>query len=247
MNLMTSQGITGPFPVPTEPETPWTPSPPREDYSWMSRVEWWERFQTLRQHPDRQDAKLVFMGDSITEGWPNLAPEIWAKTFGPLSPLCLGIGGDRTQHLLWRMDHGELSGLNPRVLVLLIGINNLNGGDAPDACIRGVDAVLSRIHKNLPDTSILLLGLLPSGEHADDPLRARIHKVNQGLASLRRPLVFYADPGSNFLRRDGSIDAELMPDFLHPAPRGYEVLARALLPHLANLFGADVIDVRTIE
>lgn len=236
-----------PVPVPSDPETPWTPSPRREDYSWMSRVEWCERFQKHLQDPARVGAQLVFMGDSITQGWTEVAPEIWSQAFAHLKPLRLGIGGDRTQNLLWRVEQGELNGLNPRVLVLLIGINNLNAGDTPDATAQGIRTVLDRVQEKLPAAKILILGLLPSGPAPDDPLRSRIQETNEKLKSLQAPQVYYADIGLDFLRDDASLNAELMPDFLHPGPAGYKVFARALLPHLATLFGADVIDIGAIE
>jgi lysophospholipase L1-like esterase len=236
-----------PIPVPAEPEKPWLPSPRREDYPWMSRIEWCERFQNNLEDPARHGTRLVFMGDSITQGWTDLAFDTWSQAFGHLQPLRLGIGGDRTQNLLWRMDQGELKDLNPRVLVLLIGINNLNGGDSPEATARGVQSLVEQMQRHLPSTQLLLLGLLPSGAMADDPLRSRIQETNQRLAALSRERVYYADIGSSFLTSDGSIDPQLMPDFLHPSPEGYRVFAKALAPHLARLFGADVVDVGAIE
>jgi lysophospholipase L1-like esterase len=213
----------------------------------MSRVEWCERFQKQLQDPAREGAQIVFMGDSITQGWTEVAPEIWSQAFGHLKPLRLGIGGDRTQNLLWRVEQGELAGLNPRVLVLLIGINNVNAGDRPEAIAHGIRTVLDRIQEKLPSTKILMLGLLPSGQGADDPLRSRIQETNAKLANLQAPQVFYADIGDHFLRDDASLNADLMPDFLHPGPAGYKVFASALQPHLSALFGADIIDIGAIE
>jgi lysophospholipase L1-like esterase len=236
-----------PIPVPSEPEKPWLPSPRREDYPWMSRMEWCERFHNNLQDPARQGTRLVFMGDSITQGWTDLAFDTWSQAFGHLQPLRLGIGGDRTQNLLWRIDQGELKDLNPRVLVLLIGINNLNAGDPPAATAQGVETLVEYMQSHLPNTDLLLLGLLPSGAKADDPLRVRIHETNQKLALLSAEKVHYADIGAVFLQGDGSIDPRLMPDFLHPSPQGYQVFAKALAPHLAQLFGTDVVDVGAIE
>jgi lysophospholipase L1-like esterase len=246
-SLAGSSGITCPIPVPTEAEVPWIASPRREDYSWMSRFEWCERFQKNLAEPSREDAELVFLGDSITQGWTEVAPDVWSQAFGALKPLRLGIGGDRTQQLLWRMDQGELTGLNPRVLVLLIGINNVNAGDSQEAILQGIEAVLERIHQYLPRTHILVLGLLPSGEAPDDPLRKRIQSLNEKLAKLQREQLTYADIGSVFLHPDGRLNTDLMPDFLHPGAQGYRVFAQALAPHLGTLFGADVVDVGAIE
>ncbi|HYX32971.1 MAG TPA: GDSL-type esterase/lipase family protein [Oligoflexus sp.] len=242
-----SAWIGCPVPVPAEPEFPWTPSPRREDYPWMSRVEWCERFQAQLQDPARGQAQLVFMGDSITQGWTEKAPEIWTTEFGSRQPLRLGIGGDRTQNVLWRIDQGELSGLNPRVLVLLIGINNLSAGDSPDATTRGIHKVIERIRIQLPQTWILVLGILPSGRYSDDPLRADILRTNQKLLDWQEARMSYHDVGSIFLLPDGSINEDLMPDFLHPSPEGYQQLAHALQPILAPLFGTDVINVGPIK
>jgi beta-glucosidase len=245
--LAGSGDITCPIPVPTEMETPWIASPRREDYSWMSRIEWCERFRNNLAEPAREGAQLVFMGDSITQGWTEVAPDVWSQAFGPLKPLRLGIGGDRTQNLLWRVDQGELKGLNPRVLVLLIGINNVSAGDSEDAILQGMETVIDRIHQHLPRTHILVLGLLPSGEAPDDPLRARIQGINERLVKLRREQLSFADISSVFLHSDGRLNAGLMPDFLHPGAQGYRVFAKALAPYLGNLFGADVVDVGAIE
>lgn len=245
--LAGSSSINCPIPVPTETELPWIASPRREDYSWMSRMEWCERFQKNLAEPARDGAQLVFMGDSITQGWTEVAPDVWSQAFGSIKPLRLGIGGDRTQNLLWRMDQGELTGLNPRVLVLLIGINNVNAGDSSEAILKGMETVIDRIHQRLPGTHILVLGLLPSGESADDPLRARIQGINERLAKVQREQLSYADIGAVFLQPDGRVNAELMPDFLHPGAKGYRVFAKALAPHLEKLFGADVVNVGAIE
>lgn len=236
-----------PIPVPTDPESPWTPSPRREDYPWMSRVEWCQRFQAQLQDPAREGTQLVFMGDSITQGWTDQAEDIWRAAFGHLQALRLGIGGDRTQNLLWRIENGELAGLNPRVLVLLIGINNLSAGDTPDATAQGVRAVVDRIRAALPQSKILLLGLLPSGALPSDPLRDRIQMTNLKLQELSQDSIHYYDIGRGFFKDDGSIDVALMPDYLHPNVDGYRLMAKALQPILVQLFGADIVDISAIE
>ena len=223
-------------PPPAGIEAPWNPSPRREDYPWMSRQEWCQRFQANLHDPARAGAQLVFMGDSITQGWTEKAPAVWSSAFGAFHPLRLGIGGDRTQNLIWRIDQGELAGLQPKLLVLLIGINNLSAGDAAVDTAHGVRVLLERIRAALPTTQVLMLGILPSGASAKDPLRARIQECNEELQRLAGSQVVYADIGAVFLTSDGSIDARLMPDALHPGEAGYQIFAGALGPWLQKLF-----------
>ncbi len=223
--------------IPQGPELTFLPSPRRQDYDWMSRREWSTRLQAHRSDPAREQAELVFLGDSITQGWTETAGELWDCSFAAMKPLCLGIGGDRTQHLIWRVLRGELDGLRAKVLVLLIGTNNLGAGDSPEDTACGVEVLLETIHKKLPNTSVVILAILPSGEKLDNPLRAAIDTTNRLLFSgLADPRDRFVDLGAVFLQSDGSLSPELMPDFLHPSYQGYEVIAQHLLPVLAHYF-----------
>jgi beta-glucosidase len=109
-------------------------------------------------------ADLVFLGDSITEGWEEAGKGVWDRSYGTRHALNLGVSGDRTQHVLWRIDHGQLDGLKPKLLVLMIGTNNANGEDNTSTEIaQGIEAIVGRIRKKLPETKILFLAIFPCG------------------------------------------------------------------------------------
>jgi lysophospholipase L1-like esterase len=183
---------------------------------------------------------LLFLGDSITERW-RVAPDIWERYYGPYQPANFGIGGDRTQHVIWRIEHGELDGINPKVTVLMLGTNN--SLDYSAAEIAAADRkIVAMIRARLPQTKILLLGIFPRGPRdakggpvteahvAEAAQRMRtIDAVNLDLAKL--------DDGRNirflninrvFLDTDGRIPTTVMPDQLHPGPAGYQLWADAM-------------------
>lgn len=212
-------------------EAPWIPQPRILDHPWMSRADWRQRVALLLHAPARKTAKLVFLGDSITEGWSDVAPKLWEKAFGQYQPLKLGIGGDQTQNLLWRIDQGELRELNPHVTILLIGINNIWwGGFSPEDTARGIATVASRIRQELPQSLILVHGLFPAGRREGDEIRLRIQATNRHVQTLlsHQARTLYLDIGSRFVEPDGSICQKVMHDFLHLTEAGYERWADAL-------------------
>jgi lysophospholipase L1-like esterase len=179
-------------------------------------------------------AELLFLGDSITAGWAG-HPEIWNKAFSAYKPANFGIGGDRTQHVLWRIQNGELDSFAPKVLVLMIGTNN-SGVDSAEGIAGGIQTIVATIREKSPTTKILILGVFPRGE-TPSPTREKLATVNASIAKLdNRKSIFYLDIGRHFLNPDGSISKEIMPDFLHLSSKGYQIWADAISPTLADLF-----------
>ena len=198
-----------------------------------------QRHAEIATLPGRDSAELVFLGDSITERWDSDGRYVWNRYYGKRQALNMGVGGDRTENLLWRIGEGAVAGLHPRLVVVLIGTNNLLVHSDADV-VRGVAAVARSLHWRLPETPVLLLGLLPRGARADDPMRARVAAVNRSLAELHaRDGVHFLDVGKSLVESDGQISREVMPDFLHLSPRGYRRLAEAIEPELARLLGAE--------
>jgi lysophospholipase L1-like esterase len=195
------------------------------------RFEWFERVQ---RNIDTGNAaatscQLVFDGDSITENWKNFGRQIWEERYAKFNAVDFGIGGDRTQNLLWRLTHGQGEGMHPKLVVLMIGANNIRMH--ADQIEEGVTAVVKAYRKCFPDAVILLQGILPRNEKADDPLRATARKVNETIAKLDDgKQVIFIDFGSKFLQPDGSISRDIMPDFLHPSEKGYQIWADAIQP-----------------
>jgi lysophospholipase L1-like esterase len=179
---------------------------------------------------------VLFVGDSITDGWRGGGRRAFQKNYGSMDPLNIGIGGDRTQHVLWRLEHGEVEGISPKVAVLMIGTNNL-GSNTNEEIAAGVTRIVHTLHEKLPGTKVLLLAIFPRGFKADDPARGRIKSINEQLAKLDDggKTVKYLDIGPKFLDPDGTLPKDVMPDALHPNEKGYEIWADAMGPTLKEL------------
>lgn len=180
-------------------------------------------------------AKLLFLGDSITAGWGG-HKAIWEAAFGQYSPANFGIGGDRTQHVLWRITNGELDGFTPKALVLMIGTNN-SGSDTPEGIAAGITKIVETIRQKSPSTKILLLAVFPRGDKtAQAATREKLNTVNAHIAKLDDGAhVFFLDIGAKFLEADGTLTREVMHDLLHLTPKGYQIWADAISPSLAKL------------
>jgi beta-glucosidase len=175
--------------------------------------------------------QLVFVGDSITDSWrADPQREFFEDYFGQYRPYNIGIGGDETQHVLWRVEHGELDGCTPKAVVIMIGTNNIgNSGMSPEETAEGINTLVTTIHHKIPNSRILLLGIFPRGNRPDDPLRVLINRVNTMIAHLDDGrYVKYLDIGDRFLDSDGRLSGAVMPDYLHPNARGYEIWAMAI-------------------
>lgn len=182
------------------------------------------------------EGQLVFLGDSITAGWGGNGKEVWAKAFADYKPLNFGIGGDRTQHVLWRIENGELEGIKPKAAVVMIGTNN-SGTDPAEGIAKGVTRIIETIRAKQPQTKILLLAVFPRGEKpSPNPGRDKLKVVNEIIARLDDGKnVFFLDIGAKFMQPDGTLTKDIMPDFLHLSPAGYQIWADAIGPKLAEL------------
>ncbi len=197
----------------------------------------------LKQHEGyvataaKGEIDLLFLGDSITALWDKTAPGVWSRHFAPRKAANFGIGGDRTQNLLWRIDHGELDGIKPKVVVVMIGTNNLPW-QLEDQILEGIKAVIDRVRAKLPDSKILLLGLTPRGLNRDThqattPPDPRIKALNARLAKLEdAPKLRYLDLGPALLDEAGQLLQANQPDFLHLSRKAYQAWADAMEPIL---------------
>jgi lysophospholipase L1-like esterase len=206
-----------------------------------SPTNWVARHEGFLAEAKNGNFDLVFVGDSITDGWRKRGLEVWDKFYAPRHALNLGIGGDRTQHVLWRIEHGELDSVKPKVVVLMIGTNNTgtekNGSprNSTAEVIEGVKAVVKSIRAKLPESKLLLLAVFPRG-NVDAPARAQIKEINAALAKLDDgKMIKFLDIGKVFLAEDGSIPKTIMPDLLHPNEKGYQLWADAMEPTLAAM------------
>jgi lysophospholipase L1-like esterase len=193
-----------------------------------------ERFVAIAKEGSTQ---LLFLGDSITAGWGG-QKAIWDAAFGAYQPANFGIGGDRTQHVLWRITNGELDGIKPKAVVLMIGTNNA-GADSAEDIAKGITVIVETIREKQPQAKILLLAVFPRGDKPTGKLNAantKLVEVNSTIANLDDGKnIFFIDIGTAFPLADGALSAEVMPDFLHLSPVGYQIWADAIGSKLAEL------------
>ena len=201
-----------------------------------------KRHESFNVISKQGEAQLVFLGDSITHGWEGKGKAVWAKEWAPLKAANFGIGGDRTEHVLWRLEHGNFDGLKPKAIVLMIGTNNtghqgrpqkeLNGAVyecTAEQTAEGIKAILAKLRQKCPDAKILVLGIFPRGANKDDKFRQQNEATNaivKGYADGQK--VFFLDVGAKFLEPDGTLSKTIMPDLLHPNEKGYEIWADAI-------------------
>ena len=198
---------------------------------------WIKRHQAMNRRVNQGNVDLVFIGDSITQGWEGRGKKVWSKYYGKRNAVNLGIGGDRTQHVIWRLDHGNLSGISPKVAVVMIGTNN-SGSNSPQEIASGVTAIVRQLQTKLPQTKVLLLATFPRGANRSDKRRQVNQKSNAIVAELANdPNVYYLDIGMNFLDEDGGLSKQIMPDLLHLSERGYTIWAKSIESTLARLMG----------
>lgn len=188
---------------------------------------------------------VIFLGDSITNGWEG-QKKTWEESFGACKPVNLGIGGDQTGHVLWRITEGkELADLKPKAAVIMIGTNNV-GGQSPEQIAEGIKAIIDELKKQKPEIKILLLAVFPRGNKNDadketktvpaDKLNKKIPAINAIIAKYDDgKTVFYKDIGKEFLTKDGGISAEIMPDYLHLSGKGYELWGKAIKADVEKL------------
>lgn len=211
-----------------------TPTKRTIDYDWMP-VSVWEKMHAedvLVAQYDQVD--VLFVGDSITAGWDW---SIWEKNFKPLKAANFAIGGDNTGNLLWRLQHGAIGNIQPKLIVLLIGVNNIGAlRETPEQAAAGVTKVVQQIQLAWPNAKILLNAVFPFDQAPTSDNRNKIKKLNQIISKLGdNKVIFFKDYGPLLLQKDGSISPDIMADFLHPTTKGYQVWADAMTPDINAL------------
>jgi len=211
---------------------------PRKDKGWQDRH---EKFVAQSK---AGNVDVAFIGDSITQGWEGNGKQAWAKEFAPLKSGNYGIGGDQTQHVLWRITEGkELEGISPKVAVMMIGTNNTRNSNA-DEIAAGVEAIIKELRKQKPELKIILLAVFPRTTVFNPPkdkvsageLMTKINEINERIAKFGHDKnVFYMDINKVFLDDDGGMSKSIMYDYLHLSPKGYERWAEAILPKVKEL------------
>lgn len=207
---------------------------PRDESWWISQ------HKQIRARIHQGGVDLLFIGDSITQGWDDAqGRRVWDTYYGHRRAVNLGFYGDSTEHVLWRLDHGEIEGIAPKLAVVMIGTNNTGTRrDPPEDTAVGIQAILTTLRTQLPGTKILLLAVFPRGASSDDPLR----RLNAAINDRLRPYadhqqVFFLDLSPRFLDDQGRLSEKLMPDYLHPNERGYQVWADGMEKLIREILG----------
>jgi lysophospholipase L1-like esterase len=181
------------------------------------------------------DIDVAFVGDSITARWRG--GENWQKHWGSYRAVNMGIGGDQTQHVLWRLQNGDLDGYKAKLFVVMIGTNNMWSRDAdPAQAAAGVKAVIDMIQSKQPQAKILLMSILPTGAKAN-PGREKRMAVNELISKYAGGSVEYMDISSKYLEAEGTINKEVMHDYLHLAPKGYDIWAESISGKVKEVVG----------
>lgn len=230
-------------PLPGHASLPSTVVPVTQDRSWPQYI--WEKRHALtsaavKAHPPQ----ILFIGDSIThffggeqfDGYSLRGQNTWDEFYAPRHAGNLGFGWDKTENVLWRLQHGAIDGIAPKLIVMMIGTNNSATCSAPDIAA-GITAIVAELNQRLPKAKILLLGIFPRGEKPG-PQREKLAAVNSLIAKLDgKKNVTYLDIGPKFLTPEGLITKDIMPDYLHPNEKGYRIWAEAIEPTVRKLLG----------
>lgn len=205
-----------------------------------------DRHEKFLEIAKKGNIDLLFLGDSITDAWGGEghrgnAPgsKVFTKEFEPLKTANFGISGDRTQHVLWRLQNGELDGIKPKVVMLMIGTNNSNGNDnSAEEIADGITAIVKEVHKRSPETKVLVLGIFPRDEKPT-ARRDKLKKVNAIVAKLDDggKTVKFLDIGAKFTMEDGAISRDIMPDYLHLSEKGYQIWADSVKGTIHEMLG----------
>ena len=222
------------------PRAPSTLVPVTQNRDWKI-YDWAERHADCVALMKSRQPDLVMLGDSITHFWGGepvggrrTGVEVWDRFFAGRRVVNLGYGWDRTENVLWRLTHGEFDHVSPKVVVVMIGTNNIDL-NTPDEIAAGITAICAELHRRAPGVRILLLGIFPRGR-TPDATRAKVGSVNERIARLDgRNGVTYLDIGKALLEPDGSISGDVMYDYLHPTAKGYSRWAAAMEPTLNRL------------
>ncbi|HXH60704.1 MAG TPA: GDSL-type esterase/lipase family protein [Fimbriimonadaceae bacterium] len=202
--------------------------------------QWWkDRHAQKLEVTKKGGIELAFLGDSITHSWEGPGKAVWDHYYGHRRAANFGFSGDRTEHVLWRLDHGELIPAKPKVVVLMIGTNNVGQGSSnPEQAADGVGAIVDRLKAGIPGVRILLLAVFPRSLNPQDKLRHDVAEISDRIKKeADGKSVVYLDIGKYFLRPSGEMRTLLMPDMLHPNENGYMIWAKAMEPTLSRMLG----------
>ncbi len=204
----------------------------RNDSWWMPRQE------AVNARLEQGNVDLLYIGDSITHNFDNAGRQVWNKYYAPRNAVNMGFSGDRTQHVLWRLEHSDFRNVKPKLAIIMIGTNNSNSHDnTAEEIADGIIAICQRLRTKLPETKILLLAIFPRNPRpsAQREKNAKASLLASQIADGK--MIHYLDINSKFLTEDGELTRDIMSDYLHPGQKGYQIWAEAIEPTVAKLLG----------
>ncbi|MDR2462391.1 MAG: GDSL-type esterase/lipase family protein [Verrucomicrobiales bacterium] len=195
------------------------------------RNDWYRDVQNKFTKYGGKPADIVFEGDSITNRWEGAGREMWKKHFEGRAA-DFGIEGDRVENALWRLSKGQVDGINPKIIVIMLGTNNTYFNSAEEIA-GGLKLLVAEYQKRCPLARVILMGIFPRGKDAADKGRVKVAAINdiiKGYADNDK--VFFVDIGDKFITADGDLESEVFPgsDTVHPSEKGYEIWTEAILP-----------------
>ncbi|OHB52615.1 MAG: hypothetical protein A2Y10_19070 [Planctomycetes bacterium GWF2_41_51] len=210
--------------------------------------DWWmPRHNAILERIKQGNVDIIMIGDSITHGWEKSGKPVWDQYYANRNAVNMGFSGDRTQHVLWRIENGEVNDINPKLAVIMIGTNNSNGNDnTAEEIADGVKAIVCQLRTRLPNTKILLLAIFPRGTAEQRKIKEQDASYNDQWAKNDKAsklfskiadnkTVYYLDINKKFLNKKGELPRDVMPDLLHPREKGYEIWAKAMEPMIKKL------------
>ena len=198
---------------------------------------WMKRHQSFNAQVKQGNVDLLMIGDSITHGWEKAGRKIWEKYYGDRNAVNLAISGDRTQHVLWRLENGNIEGISPKLAVLMIGTNN-HMSSSPEKTAEDIEAIIEKLRTKMPKMKVLVLAIFPRGANDTDRARQVNMKVNELIAKQADGrMVHFLNINDAFLTNGRTLSDEVMPDRTHPSEKGYAIWAKAMEPMVARLMG----------
>lgn len=200
---------------------------------------WLKRHEEMNRRLAQGKVDLIFVGDSITQSWGSEGKgrEVWDEYYADRNAISLGISGDRTQHVLWRLENSNFQNVSPKLVVLMIGTNNLPPRNTPKETAEGVIKVVETLRGRLPKAKILLMSICRAHD-PNDPGRKAAEQVNRAIQKLNDgKSVFYVDLAKEFMQQDGSIPTDILRDGVHPTQTGYSIWAKTIEPYVKEYVG----------
>ncbi|MDO5309447.1 MAG: GDSL-type esterase/lipase family protein [Planctomycetia bacterium] len=212
------------------------------------------RYHSQLERMEQGQVDLLWVGDSITHFWEDRGKEVWDQYYADRNAMNFAISGDRTGQVLWRMANSPMDKISPKMIVVMIGTNNIGHKkpgtnemhSTPAETVEGIQAIVNQLKDLYPTSKILLLEVFPRGNQPTDPLRLAVNDINAGLEKI------YANGAVEnvqlysindlFLDKDGVLSPDIMPDYLHPNKAGYEIWAKAIEPMIADGLNETPVD-----